>query len=177
MITRYALLLALPLLTAPAVAQAQDSYPKVTDEGVIGAPGEDPVDPYTMSNANAGATPYADDDLFHAFHGKEGISRIVEDFVTSNVNDPRIGPIFKPFNLARTRRTLKEQFCYLLGGPCDYSGRSMKDTHKYQGINAMEFNRVVENLQKAMSKEGVSFRAQNKLLAKLAPMFDDVVER
>ena len=137
-------------------------------------PGEQAVDPYTPSNANAGAAPTKDAGLFNAFHGKEGVARIVDTFVDRNVNDPRIADIFKNQDMVRLRRTLKEQFCYLLGGGCDYTGRDMKAAHKDMGIQDADFNALVENLQFAMAREGVSNRAQNKLLAILAPMHRDM---
>lgn len=140
-------------------------------------PGELPVDPYEMSNANAGAEPYEGEVLFAAFKGEAGISRIVDDLVERSVADPRIGEILAASDLVRLRRTLKEQFCYILNGPCDYTGRDMASSHKDHGITNREFNALVENLQHAMNKEGVPFRAQNKLLAKLAPMQRDVVTR
>ena len=138
---------------------------------------EDPVDPYVQSNANADATPVTDPDLFKEFHGKEGISRIVEAMVDRSSHNPEIAGIFKPFNLERLRRTLKEQLCYVLGGPCDYTGRTMQEAHKDMGLQAKDFNALVEDLQWAMRKEGVSFSAQNKLLAKLAPMKRDMMQR
>ena len=140
-------------------------------------PGELPVDPYEMSNANAGAEPYEGEALFAAFKGEAGISRIVDDLVERSVADPRIGEILAASDLVRLRRTLKEQFCYILNGPCDYTGKDMASSHKDHGITNREFNALVENLQHAMNKEGVPFRAQNKLLAKLAPMQRDVVTR
>jgi len=140
-------------------------------------PGEQTVDPYTPSNANAGARPMTDPAMFNAFHGKEGISRIVDSFVDRDVADPRISEIFKSQDLVRLRRTLKEQFCYLLDGGCDYTGRDMKSSHKDMGIQDADFNALVENLQKAMNKEGVPFRDQNRLLALLAPMHKDVVTK
>ena len=140
-------------------------------------PGEQAVDPYTQSNANAGARPMNSPAMFNAFHGKEGISRIVDSFVGRNVADPRISEIFKNQDLVRLRRTLKEQFCYLLDGGCDYTGRDMKSSHKDMGIQDADFNALVENLQWAMSKEGVPFRDQNRLLALLAPMHRDMVTK
>ncbi|MFN7178747.1 group I truncated hemoglobin [Hyphomonas sp.] len=140
-------------------------------------PGELPVDPYEMSNTNAGAEPFEGEALFAAFNGEAGISRIVDDLVERSVADPRIGEILAASDLVRLRRTLKEQFCYILNGPCDYTGRDMASSHKDHGITNREFNALVENLQHAMNKEGVPFRAQNKLLAKLAPMQRDVVTR
>lgn len=138
---------------------------------------EKPVDPYTQSDANAGATPFKAGELLAAFHGEEGVGRIVDDLVDRSVVDPRIEEIFKATDLVRLRRTLKEQIAYILGAPVAYTGRDMVSSHKDQGINTTEFNALVENLQVSMETEGVPFRAQNQLLSKLAPMKRDVVTR
>ena len=140
-------------------------------------PGEEAVKPYVMSNANAGARPMTGRATFDAFHGKEGIARISNAAIDRSAADPRISEIFKSHDLVRLKRTLAEQICYLLDGPCDYSGRDMKTTHKDLGIQNADLNALVEDLQWAMGKEGVPFRAQNRLLAKLAPMQRTVVER
>jgi hemoglobin len=140
-------------------------------------PGEKPVDAYKQSNANAGATPMTDKSVLEAFHGKDGVDRIVETFVERNFADPRIKDFFAASDKVRVKRTLKEQFCYVLGGGCDYTGRNMKDAHKDQGTTNKDMNALIENLQFAMDKEGVPFAAQNKLLAKLAPQQRDIVER
>jgi hemoglobin len=140
-------------------------------------PGEEPVDPYTQSNANAGAAPFAGDAMWRAFGGTAGVDRVVDRFVARNVDDPRIGEIFKGQDLVRLRRTLKEQFCYILNGGCDYSGRTMKDAHRDLGIQSADMGPLVENLQAAMRAERVPFAAQNRFLAKLAPMRRDVVVR
>lgn len=139
--------------------------------------GEEAVAPYAQSNANAGATPFAGDALWRAFHGAAGVSRIVDDMVARNQADPRISDIFRNQDTVRLRRTLKEQFCYILGGGCRYTGRDMKSAHKDMGIQRADMGALVENLQAAMRREQVSFAAQNRLLAKLAPMHRDVVER
>jgi hemoglobin len=93
------------------------------------------------------------------------------------VVDPRISEIFKGQDLLRLRRTLKEQLCYILGGGCPYTGRTMAASHKDLGIQTKDMNALVEDLQKAMAAEHVSFFAQDRPLAKLAPMKPDVVER
>ena len=126
--------------------------------------------PYTQSDANAGAAPFADQGMWKAFHEDAGVHRIVDGLVARSVADPRISEIFKGQDLVRLRRTLFEQFCYILGGPCHYSGQDMKTAHKDMGLQTSDFNALVENLQATMDKEGVDFHAQNRLLAKLAPM-------
>jgi hemoglobin len=140
-------------------------------------PGEEPVDAYTPSDANAGATPFAGTEMFEAFHGKDGIARIVKDMLDQSFADPRSSDIFKAHDRVRLERTLNEQFCYILGGGCAYTGRDMKSTHKDMGLQASDMNILVEHLQLAMDREGVPFRLQNRFLAKLAPMKRDVVER
>jgi hemoglobin len=137
----------------------------------------DDIPPYTISDANAGAEPYDGDRLFNAFNGKPGVDRVVADLIALSVADPRIADIFKGHDLGRLNRTLAEQVCYLLGGGCAYTGRDMKAVHTDMGLQTADLNALVENLQRAMDKEGVPFRAQNKLLAKLAPMKPDIVER
>jgi len=138
--------------------------------------GEQPVAPYVQSDRNAGARPFDDGTMWRAFHGNEGVARIVDRLVARNVADPRISDIFKGQDLARLRRTLKEQFCYILAGGCYYSGRDMRTAHTDMGIQDADMAALVENLQAAMREEGVSFPAQNRLLARLAPMRRDIVK-
>lgn len=138
---------------------------------------EEPVPAYRPSNANAGAVPFNNDKLWKAFHGAPGVARIVDGLITRSQADPRISDIFRNHDMVRLRRTLNEQFCYILGGGCSYTGRDMTAAHKDMGIQQADMAALVENLQAAMRQEHVPFAAQNRLLAKLAPMHRDVVTR
>ena len=53
----------------------------------------------------------------------------------------------------------------------------MKTTHKDLGIQTADMAALVEALQRAMDKERIPFAAQNRFLAKLAPMKRDITER
>ena len=141
------------------------------------APVEEPVDPYIQSDANAGTAPFEGEAMLKAFHGRVGIDRVVDATVDRSIADPRIRDIFEGHDLVRLRRTVKEQFCYILNGGCAYSGRDMAASHKDLGLQNADFNAFVEHLQAAMDHEGVGFRAQNRFLAKLAPMQRTTVER
>lgn len=140
-------------------------------------PGEEAVAAYAVSNANAGTTPFEGQAMLQAFHGREGIDRIVDDMLDRSVADPRIGEIFALTDMVRLRRTLKEQFCYILNGGCDYTGRDMAQSHADLGLQPADMGALVEHLQQAMDAEGVPFHTQNRFLAKLAPMRRDVVTR
>lgn len=140
-------------------------------------PGEEAVDPYVVADANAGAVPFEGTAMLEAFHGREGSDRIVDDMLDRSVVDPRIAGVFAATDMVRLRRTIKEQFCYILNGGCDYSGRSMRDAHDDIGLQPADMGALVEHLQAAMQAEGVPFHTQNRFLAKLAPMRRDVVTR
>jgi hemoglobin len=114
---------------------------------------------------------------YRAFHEKEGIDRLTDDFVARITTDPRIADRFTNANLVRLRLELKAQFCYLLDGPCTYTGKDMKSAHEGMGLQNRDFNALAEDLQKAMDKERVPFWAQNQLVAKLAPMEHAVVTK
>ena len=118
----------------------------------------------------AGAEPIDGQSVYDAFRGKEGIARIMEDFVPRIFADPRIAGHFKTTNPDRLKLMLTQQVCYLTGGPCEYSGRDMTEVHANLGLTNADFNALAEDLQVSMDKEDVPFRAQNRLLARLAPM-------
>jgi hemoglobin len=140
-------------------------------------PGEDAVDPYTADNRNAGATPFEGDGMARAFHGQDGIRRIVDEMIEGSFKDPVIGQIFTSHDEVRLKRTIFEQFCYILNAGCSYSGRDMASSHKDLGVQKADMNRLVEVLQTAMTSEGVDFQAQNRFLSKLAPMRRDVLQK
>ena len=136
------------------------------------------ADPSPMGAANpAGADPISGDSVFKAFHGQGGINRIIDDFVIRIAADPRIAERFKTANLVRLRLELKQQVCYLTGGPCAYAGKDMKTAHAGMDLRNLDFNALAEDLQLSMDKERVNFAAQNRLLAKLAPMQHAIVTK
>ncbi|THD71126.1 group 1 truncated hemoglobin [Phenylobacterium sp.] len=169
-----ALLFAAAVATTPAPAAAPTfkiEHPSTK------YPGEEEIADYAHAPANAGTTPFEGDGMWKAFHEKAGVDRVVDELVDRSLADPRISDIFKSHDMVRLRRTLKEQFCYLLNGGCDYSGRDMKTVHKDMGLQNTDFNALVEHLQVAMDHEKIGFRDQNRFLAKLAPMQRQAVER
>jgi hemoglobin len=124
----------------------------------------------------AGAA-HAEDTLFADMGGKDVITRVANDTADNFLADPRIKATFDNTNMDRFRVLLAQQFCVVAGGDCTYTGRSMKDTHKGLHLTNADFNAVVEDLQKAMDKEGIGFATQNRFLARLAPMQHDIVTK
>ena len=109
------------------------------------------------------------------FGGEAGLTALMDTFMAGLLENPRTGPAFAQADKTRVKRQLVEQFCVILGGDCIYTGRDMKSSHASLGIDRADFNALVEELQEAMDQHDVPFRAQNRLLAKLAPMHREVV--
>lgn len=115
------------------------------------------------------------DSLYDQLGGQPAIEKIVDNFIDEISFDPQIVAHFKDTNIDRFRTKLIEQLCKVSGGPCQYTGDSMEQVHRKMNITEAEFNRTVDLLIDAMNKAGVNLRAQNQLLARLAPMRGDIM--
>jgi len=113
--------------------------------------------------------------FYRELGGRDGIERIVDAFLLELARDERIVDRFAQADIERFRRLLIEQFCSLSGGPCEYSGDSMRAVHRTQDIRPDEFDALVRDLMDAMDRVDVPQAAQNRLLGRLAPMYRDIV--
>ncbi len=125
----------------------------------------------------AGGSRAAGDPLFGELGGLPGVTAVVDGLLFAISEDRRIAHHFAESNILRLREKLIEQICMESGGPCTYTGDSMQQSHAGRGFTQADFNALVECLQVAMREQGVSFRAQNQLLARLAPMQRDILYR
>lgn len=118
-----------------------------------------------------------EDTLWKDMGGVDAIKKLASDTLDTFLSDDRIKHTFDDSNIERIRVKLGEQFCVLAGGPCTYTGHTMQATHKGLHLRNADFNAVVEDLQKAMDKDGIPFATQNRFLARLAPLQHQVVTR
>lgn len=121
--------------------------------------------------------PPRDDSLYRDLGAMPGITRIVEGMLLNVARDPRIVEHFRHVDIQRLRNKLIEKFCVEAGGPCTYTGDSMVETHKGQNVTRSDFNALVEDLIASMDKEGIAVPVQNRLIARLAALRGEVIER
>jgi hemoglobin len=114
---------------------------------------------------------------FDQFGGEPGLVALMDDFMTRLLADERTRPFFENADQKQVKRHLVEQFCAVLGGGCTYTGRDMVRAHAGLGIGRSQTNALVEVLQDAMDARRIPFRAQNKLLAVLAPIHREIEEK
>lgn len=160
--TKYFLLAAALLATTMQAVAAQD------------------VPPTHAPSAAMAATATPDPALrpvFDQFGGKPGLVALMQVFMIDLLADARTRPYFINSDQEHIKAGLVDQFCVILDGPCTYTGKSMAKSHRNLGIDHAAFYALVEDLQTAMNTQKIPFRAQNKLLAKLAPMYKAVITK
>jgi hemoglobin len=115
--------------------------------------------------------------VFEQFGGEPGLVALMDELMVRLLADPRLRSYFQQADQAAVKKHLVEQVCAILGGGCAYTGRDMRRAHAGLGIDRADFNALVEDLQLAMQARRIPFRAQNRLLAKLAPMHREIEEK
>ncbi len=115
--------------------------------------------------------------LYERLGGKPAITAVVDDFIGNVAGDTRINKRFADTNIPRLKTMLVDQICEASGGPCKYTGRSMRDAHTGMKITDAEFGALVEDLVKSLDKFKVPAKEKNELLGALGSMKGDIVGR
>ena len=113
--------------------------------------------------------------LYDRLGGKPAIQAVVDDFIVNAAADTRINQRLAGADIRKLKSGLVDQVCELTGGPCVYTGQSMKATHTGMKITDAEFDAVVEDLVKSLEKFQVPGPEKAELLAKLGRTRKDIV--
>ena len=115
--------------------------------------------------------------LYERLGGKDAITAVVDTFVGKVGTDTRINRYFASTDLAKLKMHLVNQICEASGGPCTYTGRTMKQTHAGMGVTDAAFGALVEDLVVALDHHKVGKAEKDDLLAVLGPMKGDIVAK
>jgi hemoglobin len=124
------------------------------------------------------APPPATPPLFERLGGHDGLTGIVDSFVSNLSADKRVTKFFgatKGPKLDYFKAMMVAKLCEMSGGGCEYTGKSMKDAHSRIGITDADFDAVVQDMGLALEEKQVDKDAQKELMDKLEAMHDDVV--
>ena len=122
------------------------------------------------------ATVAQEKSLYDRLGGVDAISAVTDAFIANAAADTRINAKFAKTDIPRLRLHLIEQLCAATGGPCVYTGKDMKSTHKNMMVTEGEFNALVEDLVAALNKFSVPEKEKGELLAILGPLKSQIVE-
>jgi len=116
------------------------------------------------------------DSLYDRLGGIDAITAVVGSFRDRVAGDDRINLKFARTDLARLTKMLIDQVCEASGGPCRYTGRSMKEAHASMRVTNGEFDALVEDLVATLEQFKVGKPEQDDLLAVLGPLRSEIVE-
>jgi len=113
--------------------------------------------------------------LYERLGGTPAITAVVEEFVTTTGSDPRISQFFINADIPRLKKLMVEQICHDTGGPCEYTGKTMKESHANMHVNAKAFEAFIDDLTKTLAKLKVPQQETSEVLAAFNGMRADVV--
>lgn len=114
--------------------------------------------------------------LFERLGGLEAITAVVKDFVATTGADPRISMFFTNADIPKLEQAMVDQICEATGGPCQYKGKSMKESHTGMKVRKEHFEAFMDDLTRTLDKFKVPEREKGEVLAAFRSMEADVVE-
>ena len=114
--------------------------------------------------------------LYDRLGGLDVLNALTESWVARVGGDDRANGKFARTDIARLMKEVADQLCEATGGPCAYTGRSMRDTHAGMKTTAGEFDVVMQHLTAALDELSVPKTEQDELDELIMPMRDDIVE-
>jgi hemoglobin len=114
--------------------------------------------------------------LYERLGGGDTINALTESWVARVGGDDRANGKFVRTDITRLKKEIVDQLCEAAGGPCTYTGRSMRETHDGMKVTAGEFDVAMQHLGTALDELNVPKSEQDELVDLLRPMRDDIVE-
>ena len=119
--------------------------------------------------------------LYTKLGGYNGIAKVIDDSAAIIFADPEIGKYFiglGTHSKLRVRQLLVDQFCQAAGGPCVYTGRTMKLSHSGMngGLSNTEFNAFANAVSQALTQNSVNPPAKADVLAFVESLRGTIVE-
>jgi hemoglobin len=120
--------------------------------------------------------------LWERLGGEANVKKVVDDFVALVGNDARVNVTrngkfaLDEAKVVALKTRLVELISEASGGPLKYTGKSMKEVHKGMGITDAEFDATLEDLKKALEKNGAKPADVQAALAAAEATRKDIVE-
>lgn len=128
-----------------------------------------------------GATGQKPQTLYDRLGGLAPISVVVNDFIDALVPDsvlnanPAIDAARKRVPAPYLKYHVTAMVCQATGGPCQYQGRGMKESHAHLHITEGEWDRMVTIFKKILAKYKVPEKETRELLTIVESTKGDIV--
>jgi len=120
--------------------------------------------------------------LYDRLGGVYSIATVVDDFIERLLVDDTLNanPAIKDARTRVPKAGLKFHVtalvCEVTGGPCKYSGRSMKDAHAQLNINEAQWQAMVADFRRTLDKFKVPAKEQEELITIVGSTKKDIVK-
>lgn len=118
--------------------------------------------------------------LYTRLGGYDAVAAVTDDFIGRLTKDPQLTRFFSGFStdsLRRIRQLIVDQLCAAAGGPCFYTGRDMKTSHKGLGITDKDWEAAAKHLVATLNKFNVPEKEKNEVLAFVSSLKGEIVEK
>jgi hemoglobin len=120
--------------------------------------------------------------LYRRLGGYNAIATIVDDMTQFALQDPAINQYWSYLSTDSTqkfRQGVVNLVCQVTGGPCIYTGRTMKVVHNgmHGGITNNEFNAFVNAIVLALNKQNVKLKETSEVLEFVNSLRKEIVEK
>lgn len=119
--------------------------------------------------------------LYERLGGVYAIAAVVDDFIDRIMQDsrlnanPKVDEAHHRVSKAGFKYLVTEQVCWAAGGPQQYTGRSMRDSHAHLDITEFEWQSFLDDLRQTFDKFEVPAAERAELLAIVESTKSDIV--
>lgn len=116
--------------------------------------------------------------LYERLGGYNAIAAVVDDFIGRLVADKQLGRFFighSTDSKKRTRQLIVDMICEATGGPCIYTGRTMRTAHTGLNITESDWQASVKLLTATMDKFKVPQKEKDDVFAAVSGLKSDIV--
>ncbi|MDN3521146.1 truncated hemoglobin [Halomonas ramblicola] len=120
------------------------------------------------------------DTLYDRLGGFAGIDKLVNRIVELHLQNDVAGPRYRALDEAaidHAREKVKEFLAAGSGGPVEYTGRSMIETHTGMNVSAAEFVAVVDDILQAMQEMEYPQPVCNEVLGVAYSLKEEIIHR
>lgn len=114
--------------------------------------------------------------LYDRLGGEAAVNAAVEHLYWKIMVDDALAPIFALVDMTNLKTMQKKFLTLAFGGPVDYGGRSLKDSHVGKGITEAQFDAVASHLSATLKSLGVPDAEQDEVMTIVASTKGDIVE-
>ncbi|MCQ6275012.1 group 1 truncated hemoglobin [Bacillus sp. V3B] len=113
--------------------------------------------------------------IYEKVGGEEAISKVVDYFYELVLKDETVSHFFEHTDMEEQRSHQTKFISFALGGPKQYSGKSMEKAHEGMNLQTEHFQAIATHLHDALVHFGIEQSDIDTALTKVASLKGDIL--